>query len=463
MSSDERFDRRKFLKRVGAGGIAFGMAGCTSGGGGGDGADGGSSGGSGDGGSGGDASGGDSTGAEETATDSTPTQKSGTSGSQAESISIGAAIPNSGDLAVFGQRNQRGFDLALKDINSAKLHDGKELEVLVEDTQTAPQAGVSAARKLASQEGVPAILGAVSSGVTQAIAKSVTIPNEVVQVATASTSSAITELEDDNYILRTATSSALEGRALADLALENDVTTASFVYVNNAYGIGFADSMEEAFKSKGGTVASRVPYESGKSSYRPVLNKAMEGDPDGIVFVAYPKSFTTMIKQAYEMGLREKVTYLASDGIVADSVEENVPEKAINGLLGLNPTPPVESNVYQTFLDDFDAEYGKKPTIWTAYAYDAIMLTAIAIEAAGEVESTAIRDQIYGISRPKGTKVSTFSEAKAELEKGNDVNYEGASGSVDLTDAGDVPGTYRKFEVVGGAFEMGEFIEASSS
>lgn len=407
--------RRAYLKAVGAAGLSVGIAGCLGG-----------------------------------------------LGGSGGPVEIGAVLPFSGDLEVFGVRNENGMDLALEDINSEGLLGNRELDVSIEDTQTAPETGVSAAQKLVNQDGVPSLIGAVSSGVTLAISESVTIPNEIVQVATASTSAAITDLEDDDYILRTATSSALQGKAMAQQAVDNGIDSMSFVYVNNAYGSGFADSMEEAFEDLGGTGHARVPYESGKSSYRPELNEAMEGNPEALVFVSYPESFTTLIKQAFEMGLKEEVQYLASDGIVSDAVEENVPAEAINGMIGLNPAPPVESEAYQDYLNLYEETYDKTPTIWSAYAYDATMLTAIAIEAAGEAESTPIRDHIYDISRPEGTKVANFSEAKAELEAGNSVDYDGVSGSVNLSDAGDVPGTYLKWEVVDGEFKMGELMDVSA-
>jgi len=413
----ETHTRRKFLAAIGVGGISLALAGCIE----------------------------DLTG-----------------GGNGGPIQIGGVFPFSGDLDVFGERNKNGMDLALEDINGEGLLDGRTLEVSIQDTQSASQEGVSAAQKLVNEEGVPALIGAVSSGVTLAIAESVTIPNGVPQVATASTSKEISELEDDNYILRTAVSSALEGKATAQLAMDNGIESMSFVYVNNAYGNGFAESMGEAFENLGGTVAGSVSYESGKSSYRPVLEDATNGDPEALVFVSYPESFTTMIRQAYEMGLKDQVEYFASDGIISDAVAENVPAEAINGMRGLNPTPPVESDTYQNYVDRYEESYDKQPTIWSAYAYDATMLVALAIEAAGEAESTPIRDNIYDVSRPEGTEVDTFAGAKAELDDGNDINYQGVSGSVDLTDAGDVPGTYRKWEVVEGEFVMGDFVDAEA-
>lgn len=447
-SCSSNADRRTFLKGIGVGSVALtsGVAGCL-----------GDSGGSG--GTSGDSNdntensgGGDEGGNEET------TSSDESSGGQ---FDVGVAIPQSGDLAVFGPRNQRGINLALKDINEAKVL-GKTINTLIEDTQTSPESGVSAAQKLVNQAGVPLLMGSVSSGVSTAMAKSVTIPNKIAHTILNGTSPAITELDDDQYVYRCAVSDALQGRALAQVALNDDIKSTSIVLVNNDYGLGFADAFESAFTAEGGTVISRVPYESGKSSYKPQLNKAMEGQPEAITFIAYPKSFSTMIKQAYEMGLKDKVQYIGGESMVADSTEQNVPAKAFNGMIGTNPSPPKQSEEYKQFASSFKEEYDKNPTVWAAYAYDAMNLNALAIQKSGSYESKAIRDAVYEVSRPEGTEVQTFSKGKEELEKGNKINYQGVSGSVDLNESGDVPGTYQRWVVEDGKFVMKSYIEVES-
>jgi hypothetical protein len=97
--------------------------------------------------------------------------------------------------------------------------------------------------------------------------------------------------------------------------------------------------------------------------------------------------------------------------------------------------------------------------VWASYTYDACNLIALSLQAAGEYDSTAMRDEIYELSRPPGTEVASFAEGKSELEDGNEINYQGVSGSVDINDAGDPPGTYQHWEVIDGTFEMQGFIE----
>jgi branched-chain amino acid transport system substrate-binding protein len=378
---------------------------------------------------------------------------------QGQTYRIGSAVSNSGDLAVYGQRHQRGMNLALERVNAVGLRDGAELRVSLEDTASAPQTGVSAAQKLVNQEGVPLLIGAVSSGVTVAIARSVSIPNEVVQVSPHSTSPQITALDDGGYVLRTAPSDAFQGAAMAQLALDRGIESASVILVNNDYGRGFTDVLQSRFEDAGGTITNTVPYNSGKSSYRPQLNQATEGDPDAIMFVAYPESFTTMARQAFEMGLKDQYRYVGAESTLAEPIRENVPARALDGMIGTTPSAPTETDAWQSFVSAFRENYDTEPSVWAAYSYDATMLSALAIEAADEFDSAALRESIYPVSRPEGETVSSFETAKQALQNGGQIDYSGVSGSIDLNEAGDVPGTYQWWRFEEGDYRMQGFLD----
>ncbi|WP_137286364.1 ABC transporter substrate-binding protein [Halorussus salinisoli] len=378
---------------------------------------------------------------------------------QGQTYRIGSAVSNSGDLAVYGQRHERGMNLALDRVNEAGLKDGGELEVSLEDTASAPQTGVSAAQKLVNQEGVPLLIGAVSSGVTVAIARSVTIPNQVVQVSPHSTSPQITTLDDDGYVLRTAPSDAFQGAAMAQLALDEGIESAAVILVNNDYGRGFADVLKSRFEAGGGTITNMVPYNSGEASYRPQLNQASQGDPEAIMFVAYPESFTTMARQAFEMGLKDQVQYVGAESTLAEPIKENVPARALNGMIGTTPSAPTESDAWESFVSAFRDRHDTEPSVWAAYSYDATMLSALAIEAADEFDSSALRETIYPVSRPEGETVSSFETAKQALQNGDQIDYSGVSGSIDLNEDGDVPGTYQWWRFEDGDYRMQGFLD----
>src|SRR5437763_18399 len=63
-------------------------------------------------------------------------------------IPIGLVASLSGDLKPWGQDEQRGAELAVKEVNAAGGVNGKQIQLLVEDSQSHAEPGKSAAEKL---------------------------------------------------------------------------------------------------------------------------------------------------------------------------------------------------------------------------------------------------------------------------------------------------------------------------
>jgi ABC-type branched-subunit amino acid transport system substrate-binding protein len=86
-------------------------------------------------------------------------------------------------------------------------------------------------------------------------------------------------------------------------------------------------------------------------------------------------------------------------------------------------------------------------------AYDAGMVMALAITAAGTTEPSAVAGQIRRVANPPGTVIcpGQWQKAFRLLAKGKDINYEGALGPVDLDERGNATGlTFGIFRVLAG-------------
>ena len=193
-----------------------------------------------------------------------------------------------GSLSYFGPEQNNSVELAADHVNQAGGVLGAQMIIVTGDTATNPVQGVAAARALVDVEGAVAIVGALASGVTLARAQSVTVPKQRLLISPASTSPAITDLEDDDFLFRTTVSDAAQGVVLARLAWENVYETAGIMLINNAYGEGLADQFEETFASSGGRVTGKVPHEDSQPTYTSELEKATEGDPDVLLAISYP-------------------------------------------------------------------------------------------------------------------------------------------------------------------------------
>src|SRR5258705_4153983 len=81
----------------------------------------------------------------------------------AEPIKIGAVLPFSGGVELYGAQAKLGIDLAVKEINAGGGILGRPVEVIYEDDKTDPAAAEDATRKLIEGDRVLAVIGPITS------------------------------------------------------------------------------------------------------------------------------------------------------------------------------------------------------------------------------------------------------------------------------------------------------------
>ena len=358
-----------------------------------------------------------------------------------------------GSLSYFGPEQNNGVELAALHVNQAGGVLGAQMIIVTGDTATNPDTGVAAARALVDVEGAVAIVGALASSVTLAVAQSVTVPKQRLLISPASTSPAITVLEDDDFLFRTTVSDAAQGVVLARLAREIGYETAGIMLINNAYGEGLADQFEETFASLGGRVTGKVPHEDSQPTYTSELEKATEGDPDVLLAISYPGQAEVYLRESLEGGYSD--TFLFVDGTKSPEMMEVVGWDALEGMLGTAQGSP-DSPSLREFQRSYAAVHGAPPEHpFIAENYDAAVLIALAAAKAGTTtDSVAIRDALRSIANPPGEAVGPgvegIKKALMLIAEGKDINYEGAAGTVDFDENGDVTGYIEIWKVEGG-------------
>lgn len=187
----------------------------------------------------------------------------------ADEASIGTILPVTGALAAFGGSMQKAADLAAKHINDNGGVNGVDLTLFHRDSQTVPTAGGDAASDLVHTVGVPAVVGAAASSVSQAVF-AITGPARVLQLSPASTSPIFTTQDTTDIFFRTAPSDVFQGAAAAKYALTK-WTVMSTIWIDNSYGEGLTRVFEQHFVANGGTILRSVAYEPDAPSHLSVL------------------------------------------------------------------------------------------------------------------------------------------------------------------------------------------------
>jgi branched-chain amino acid transport system substrate-binding protein len=349
-----------------------------------------------------------------------------------------------------------GAKLAVDQVNAqGGILGGGTLSIVSNDTTCADAtAAANAADTQVNSEQVLAIVGALCSGATISGANNAGIPGNVVMISPASTSPALTELEDNDLVFRTAPSDAYQGVVLSNVIMAHGIDEIAITYVNNDYGKGFADALAAAFTASGGTVAISEAHEDSKADYRAELGSLAAAGVQNLVVLAYADgSGQTIIRQAVEGG--DFNVFIGGDGMVGDSLLTGVDAAALEGMIATKPgTPEIPgADTYASLATDA----GLDPTaIFAPQAYDAAFLLALAIENNGSATREGLGQSLRDVSSAPGTIIlpGEWEKAVAAIAAGEDIDYEGASGSHEFDAAGDVPGV-----IVEMAVENGTFVE----
>jgi len=381
----------------------------------------------------------------DTTTQQTTTQESGP-------YQIGMVNSLTGSLSAFGERNKRGKELALEDVNAVGIG-GRELEILSEDSQSTAQAGVSAAQKLVNQNNVPFVIGAVGSGVSLAIYESVIQSTDVVQLSQNSTSPDLT-----NYpgLLRMSPTGSSQSSALAEIIADDGYDSVAITWINNDYGQGITKAFESAWD---GDVAYNQSHDQGQSSYSSVVSQMANSGADAWLFITYQPEFTTMAQEAYSNGYEAQ--FYGADSVKGPKVISNTPEGSLDGMKVVAPSAAVDQDNYKSFASRFEDAYGTTPTSWSAFAYDCVVNAALSIATADDFTGAALQETVRDVTRPEGQKVYTFQEAMDVLGDGgsaSDIDYEGVSGPINFDENGDPVGYLEIFTVENHEYSSTGFI-----
>ncbi len=373
-----------------------------------------------------------------------------------ETLAIGSIIATTGPNSPLGIEELEAITLAMEEINAAGGVLGLPLEVVNRDDRSDLGRGVAAAEGLV-QLRVPVIIGAASSEVTLAVFE-VTRDARVVQISGTSTSTLLTTAADDGYLFRTCPSDELQARLVAQRAAGKPFQRVAIIYLPGAYGLGLANKFEADFTALGGTVTARREYAEGRSSYLDILTEVYATDPEAILLVGFPVDGAQIIRDYLTNFAARGTFWFFTDSLEATEFVTGVGAGSFDfGHEGSSPGATTGES-YTTFQTAYTRRFGAaivNPI--NISSYDAVYLAALAMEAAGTAEGTAVRDNLVAVSRvgtPFGP--TQYSEAVTALREGQDIDYQGASGPVDLDANGDVVAPYHLWRVSGGRLEVFE-------
>jgi len=355
---------------------------------------------------------------------------------QGGDIAVGSLTPNTGGGGPFGPNITAAHKRVAEAANASGGILGRQIRLFQENSETNPETAVRAADKLINVNGVNAILGTWSSSVTLGVMPKCQAAG-VIQMCTSS-SSDIPVADEKGLVFNFQPLSPIWGRAIGNLVKSRGVKTYGLMALNN----DFTRSMMNGFIEIVGTDALVIEpffYNAQQSSYRSEVTQLIADNPEAVFIPSYVTDFTAIYKEMFRQGYEGLVitTSLATGPQFKEAIGD-----AADGIVHGFPVPAINSPAYKQYLVEAGLEdTGSVQHPFGTAGRDQMTTLLLAIEKAGATDGPTVAQAISEVTTGEGkTAVYNLADGLEALRAGEEINYSGASGSIEFDEEGSVLG-----------------------
>jgi branched-chain amino acid transport system substrate-binding protein len=343
-----------------------------------------------------------------------------------DSYRIGGTIPLTGKVASFGAYTFRGVEMAMNDLAQKGWIGGKKIEIQWEDNEYEPRKAIAAFNKLAFMDKVNFII-ITGSPIVRALVP-LAEQNKVVQCYTSASNDKVRT--SGNYTFKMMGGQVTESLAMAKFARENlKAKKVALITNDSEYGVAGADLFELYFKKMGGEIVARESVRPGEREYSSVLIRANAKTPEVIAIIQTSVDAGYTVKQAKRLGIKAKL--LGATALYSsETITTAGPDAEGLFAVAYQFEPKTGTPAMRAFGEKYKNKYEGFPPIYSAAAYDAIMLYAEAVKA-GAKTSEEIKNFFRGVK-----------------------NYEGVAGTLTFDSHSEASASHRVLEVKGGDFKV---------
>ena len=326
-----------------------------------------------------------------------------------QTIKIGLVTALSGQSARAGEAITRGLQVAIDEINAKGGVLGRKLELLRRDDESIPAKGVIAARELYFKEKVAVLIGGLDSPVALAIVP-IANENKLPFMDPWAAGTPITKNgAKDNYVFRVSAVDELVDRAMLQYAQKtHNARKPGMILVNNPWGESNEKGLTAALAEKKMNAAGIEKFEGNDVDVVPQLSRLKSAGTDVLFLVGNVGPSSQVVKSLDRMGwMPPIVSHWGPAGgrftELAGPSAKNVHFVQTYSFFGNQS--PVGQKVLKALMAKYPDIKGAgdiTPAVGVANAYDAMMLSALAIQNAGSTDGPKVRDGYYKIGKYEG-------------------------------------------------------------
>ena len=332
-------------------------------------------------------------------------------------LKIGVLLPATGPGETLGTPMRVAIEVGIANINEHGGVLGSGVAYSVADESTA-----SGMQDLLD-DGVDAIIGPASSLVALSqLASAVTPANGVVVCSPTATALALDDFPDNGYFFRTVPSDSLQMEAIARQAERTGEATASIVYLDDPYGRGLARAAKDEIAERGVLeIVNEVPFSGDLEDLSGPAGTVLADSPGVVILLADAVNGGRFLSAIDAMVVDDEVPqFVLNDAIrTARQAISSLSPVARARLTGI--APAAESTV-----DD-----GPEGA-FAGHAVDCLNLIALAVQRSQSDAPSVFRRDVAAVT-VAGQQCDTFEECNDLLNQDLQIDYNGASGIIDMS------------------------------
>lgn len=336
----------------------------------------------------------------------TPTA-AGTAATTSEVIRLGVVLPVTGREAKPGQYQKEGIELAVKQINDSggvmvrSLGKKVPIEIVFYDDGSDQAKSASLVERAMSADKVTAVIGGYSTALGQAQS----VMADRYQVPWITPGAAASAIFSQGYQWTFGTLAPVDQLGyttmeflgwLVDQGKLQKGLKIALAVENTDHGVDYVHGIERWMQEHPGyfTIVLNEKFELGGTDFSALLQKVQAANADIFLSDAHLQDYITMHRQYTQLGLHHQMISYGARGPEADA------RKALGDAVdyifaGVWWSKDLPYPQVKEFVAAYQAFTGREPDSWyAAMAYDAVRILARAIEQAGTLDRTAIRDAL---------------------------------------------------------------------
>ena len=323
-------------------------------------------------------------------------------GASAAVVKIGLNYPKTGPYSVQGLAQLRAAEMAVDEINQAGGILGRNVELVIRDSQSKADLAKKNVEDLIDNEGVEMIFGGSSSAVAIAGGKAAKSRGKL-YFGTLTYSNATTGVQGHKYIFRECYNAWMGAKVLSEY-LKEHFSGKRYFYVTADYTWGW--TTEASIRKFSRTLDKKrhkrvlTPFPGAtRKNFQKALTKAASSRAEVLVLVLFGKDMADAVKLATEMGLKKKMSIVVPN--LTLGMAASAGPKVMEGVVGALPWSwkvPFTYNYTKgmAFVEDFGIKYKSYPSTSAASAYTIMYQYKEAVERAGGFDTKAVIEMLEG-------------------------------------------------------------------